>query len=277
MAAKFCFAGHPTYLPSQSTRFLPSCDLLLEKCTSHGSHGGGLFWASRSNQAVWQQRHDVDLNDTKFLALNISSSRLDWLYLCFETPSSKDVTLQEGPVALLLLGAPHIEDFDFLVASANSRLGPSIPPSKLACMELETLVSGAALTCPTWSRWLLQHQQRPSCFDQRRWAQWLHLRPFPTYTASMSWLTARSWQCIHGGKSTWAEVVLWLQRKSEVWRNQADQGWHRANQWITLSHFVDTKELRAKTPLAPGPSDFIIHWQTGSGASDKRQVGKALK
>ena len=32
-----------------------------------------------------------------------------------ETLSSQDVTLQEGPVTLLLLGAPHIEDFDFLV------------------------------------------------------------------------------------------------------------------------------------------------------------------
>jgi len=60
----------------------------------HGSHGKDCFGATRSNQAVWQHRQ---------------------FPLFLETLSSQDVTLQEGPVTLLLLGAPHIENFDFLV------------------------------------------------------------------------------------------------------------------------------------------------------------------
>ena len=116
--------------------------------------------------------------------------------------SSEDVTLQEGPVPLLLLRAPYVEDFNFLVSSQCQQETPG-PNQALIMLCTRTKVLFFA-----WYTYTLQKNAKywkhildvsvsigvagvasanlsdrvpsrsvsgPSCFDQHRWVRSRHL------------------------------------------------------------------------------------------------------
>jgi hypothetical protein len=51
----------------------------------------------------------------------------------------------------------------------------------------------------------------------------------------------------------------------------------RAKQSLPSRLPVPNEILRAKTPFAPGPSDFIIHWQHGGAFNNMKSTKLAVK